>query len=405
MINTRNQMVILRVEQAEARRTAGRCHRMYTAGLVSAAIARTRVWPWPARYATTAGITIGIFLLRLAAEPILPEGLPYLVYFLAVLLAAALFDHGCGLFATAICAALVVALYFPPLGSLGVEEQRHLLSLAIFAAIAVLMSLTIEALHRALADAQSANEALRSARDRIARTERSRMLLLREFRHRTRNDLGSLVGLLLLRARTAPSEAAREGLREAAEHAMALARVHTHLAASDNLDGSDDGNQPDTPQVNTRAYILGLCTDLAKARMDEGLRPVVLTADAEAHLLDAERAVQLGLVLNEAVTNALKYAFPENRAGTVRVWFAREGEEFLLSVADDGVGLPPDGEIGGASDGTRRHGSGLGTRLLRALAAQLRGSFARRLGDSGAGTVSELRFPVAAQRVARSTGA
>jgi two-component sensor histidine kinase len=368
--------------------------------LVSTAIAYTRLWPWPARYATTAGITIGVFLVRLLAEPVLPEGLPYLVYLLAVLLGAALFDHGCGLFATAICAALAVAFYFPSLGSFGIDEQQHVLALAIFVAISVLMSSTIESLHRALASAQGANEALRAARDRLALSERSRMLLLREFRHRTRNDLGSLVGLLLLRARMAPSEAAREGLREAAEHALALARVHTHLAASDSLDGGGEENGPDTPLVNTRDYILGLCGDLDRARMGEGLRPVALIAEAEPHPLDSERAVQLGLVLNEAVTNALKYAFPEDRAGTVRVRFARQGEEFLLTVADDGVGLPHEGEVEGASgSSTRRHGSGLGTRLLRALAAQLRGAFVRRSGEAGVGTVAELRFPVAVTRV------
>jgi anti-sigma regulatory factor (Ser/Thr protein kinase) len=74
----------------------------------------------------------------------------------------------------------------------------------------------------------------------------------------------------------------------------------------------------------------------------EGLRPVALAAEAEMHPLDGERAVQLGLMLNEAVTNALNYAFPEERAGAVRVRSAREGGAFVLTVADDGIGLPRD---------------------------------------------------------------
>jgi two-component sensor histidine kinase len=68
------------------------------------------------------------------------------------------------------------------------------------------MAFVIETLHRAL-------EELRRANAELARSERARALLLHEFRHRTRNDLGSLVGLLHLRARLAPSEAVREGLR------------------------------------------------------------------------------------------------------------------------------------------------------------------------------------------------
>jgi two-component sensor histidine kinase len=105
--------------------------------------------------------------------------------------------------------------------------------------------------------------------------------------------------------------------------------------------------------------------------------------------------VQLGLVLNEAVTNALKYAFPEDRAGTVRVRFAREAEEFVLTVADDGIGVPAEGEVPGAPPALPPRGSGLGTRLLLALAAQLRGTFSRQPEQLGHGTASKLRFPAA----------
>ncbi len=124
-----------------------------------------------------------------------------------------------------------------------------------------------------------------------------------------------------------------------------------------------------------------------------GVTPVALVA--EAHTLDTERAVQLGLALNEAVINAVKYAFPEDRAGTVRVCFAREAEEFVLTVADDGIGLSAEGELLGAPPGTPPHGSGLGTRLLRALAAHLRGTFSWHPGECGRGTVAGLRFRAA----------
>ena len=128
------------------------------------------------------------------------------------------------------------------------------------------------------------------------------------------------------------------------------------------------------------------------------MRPVALIAEAESHSLDTERAVHLGLVLNELVTNALKYAFPDNAAGTVRVAFHRDGRSFLLSVADNGVGLPAEDPPAGAAAGTRPLGTGLGTRLLQGLAAQLRGTLSRRSGENGSGTLAELRFPVAEPR-------
>jgi two-component sensor histidine kinase len=97
-------------------------------------------------------------------------------------------------------------------------------------------------------------------------------------------------------------------------------------------------------------------------------------------------------VLNETLTNAMKYAFPEGRSGCVKVNFARDGNEFVLLVADDGIGLPPEGEVENAPPAATPQDAGLGTRLLRALAAQLRGRFARRPGPDGRGTVVELRF-------------
>jgi two-component sensor histidine kinase len=302
-------------------------------------------------------------MLRSALDPILPDRYPYLLSFAGILLCASLFNRGSGLLATGLSAAFAAYFYLPPIHSFEIEELPDLVGLALFAAVGAVMSLSIEALHKALADAQQAHAGL-------ARSERARSLLLQEFRHRTRNDLTSLVGLLLLRARSVPSDAARAGLREAAEHAMALARVHTRLAPKVGL--GEDG----AASVDTREFIAGLCTDL----------------ETEAHTLDAERAVHLGLVLNETITNSLKYAFPEDRAGAIRVCFRREGDQFVLTMADDGVGLPPEGDMDGGA--LPRHGTGLGTRLLRALAAQLRGSFTRRLGGCSTGTVAELRFPV-----------
>jgi two-component sensor histidine kinase len=107
--------------------------------------------------------------------------------------------------------------------------------------------------------------------------------------------------------------------------------------------------------------------------------------------------LHLGLALNEMVINVLKYAFPEERAGTVRVRFAREGNEFVLAITDDGIGLPREGETEGRAPAAPR-GSGLGPRLLHALAAQLRGSFSRRPGEGSIGTFAELRFPAGAAR-------
>jgi two-component sensor histidine kinase len=243
------------------------------------------------------------------------------------------------------------------------------------------MSTMTEALHKALAGAPTAQAGL-------ARSEQARELLLHEIRHRMRNDLMTLQGLLLARARTTSSEAAREGLQRAAGHALALARVHTCL-------GPEHATEDGSTSVDTREFVTGLCADLQSARAGDGLRPVALVVEAEAHVLDIERAVQLGLVLNEAVTSALKYAFPEERPGTVQVRFRRERDDFLLTVRDDGAGLLDDEELRERPAEGLPLGSGPGTRLLQGLAAQLRGSFSRDPGPEGCGAVVTLRFPAA----------
>ncbi|WP_170985303.1 sensor histidine kinase [Roseomonas sp. AR75] len=319
---------------------------------------------------------VGVFTaLDLLAMPSAPHFAvaPYLV---AILLSAALFDSGTGLFATALCTVLAGWLHLGP----GVEEGW--IALLLFACVGVAMALVTEALHKALARSEAMEGALR-------RAERTRTLLLHEFRHRTRNDLGSLIGLLILRSRIAPSAAAREALRDAADHAMALARVHARLALDEGLDLGAE-----RPMVDTRDFVSGLCADIDASSTAEGPVLVRLVTEAESHALSAERAVPLGLVLNESVANARRYAFPDDRGGIVQVRFRREGADFVLTIADDGIGLPQEDEVEAAPP-DRVPGAGLGTRLLRALAAQLRGRFARHAGPAGKGTVVEFRFAAA----------
>jgi K+-sensing histidine kinase KdpD len=261
--------------------------------LAAGLAARTRALPPLARHAVTVAIVLGVFLVRRAADPVLGDDYPFLLFFVAVLLAAALFDHWAGLLATALSALLVAYFYLPPIGRLDLNS-RQLLALSAFVAIGAVMALVVETLHNAVARLEQTVAELR-------RSERIRALLMQEFRHRIRNDLGALVGLLTLRARAAPSEAAREGLLDAAGHAMALARVHGRLALAEEGFGADG-----RAAVDTREFVAGLCADIEAAQFGEGLRPVALVVEAEAHPLQAERAVPLGLVLNEAVTNALK---------------------------------------------------------------------------------------------------
>ena len=92
----------------------------------------------------------------------------------------------------------------------------------------------------------------------------------------------------------------------------------------------------------------------------------------------------IGLVINELLTNALKYAFPEDRSGTVQVRFMRQEDGFCLMVIDDGIGIPCE---------RKPDGSGLGQRLIRSMVMQLQGSVEFTPDSGAAGTIVTVRFP------------
>jgi two-component sensor histidine kinase len=133
-----------------------------------------------------------------------------------------------------------------------------------------------------------------------------------------------------------------------------LGRVHDRLTHGDGA-----------AVVDLKTFLGDLCNDLRTSLA--GLRPVAVRVELESHVRPMEQAVPLGLILNELLTNALKYAFPGEREGTISVRLERCGDELCLVVADDGVGLAStDGGGGGAP-------AGMGQRLVRSLTQQLGG--------------------------------
>ena len=104
-------------------------------------------------------------------------------------------------------------------------------------------------------------------------------------------------------------------------------------------------------QSDSESFIAQLWEDLKQALI--GLRPVEIELSAESHTIKMQEAVAIGLIINELLTNALKYAFPNNRKGIVQNSFARHGNEYRLAICDNGIGVrrhPP-----GAAEITQQH--------------------------------------------------
>jgi len=178
-----------------------------------------------------------------------------------------------------------------------------------------------------------------------------REMLLAEMQHRIVNSLQIIASILMLKARAVTSEETRQHLQDAHRRVMSVAAVQQHLHSSGSAD-----------VIDMAPYLTKLCTSLAESMIGES-RPATITVAADERVVPSADAVSLGLIVTELVINALKYAFPDSgKPGTVMVRYEVNGDDWRLSVSDNGVGN---------GDGRPPAKGGLGTSLVKALAQQL----------------------------------
>ena len=320
----------------------------------------TRSWPTAARY----GVTLLMVLAALAATAWLRphmHGHTFTFFYAAVIAAGVLFNHGSSIVALLLSAILTDYFYLEPVESFDIHAD--IVPWIIFLLICLVIGVVVEAMHVAVHRLHAANRALASS-------DSEKDLLLREATHRTRNDLQMLGALIDLQMRAADHTAVRHALQATRGRVRLLGEVQQRLRRTQ-----------DNTVIDMRDFITGLCDDLRHTLLE--LRPITLTLQVEQHDLSQEQAVAVGLVINELTTNAIKYAFPDDSKGRLQIGFARQGDEYVLSVRDDGVGF-------GAAGPEGSRGTGLGQRLLRALAAQLHGEMTMVVDG---GTLASLRFP------------
>ena len=191
---------------------------------------------------------------------------------------------------------------------------------------------------------------------------REKHVLLQELNHRVANSLQIIASVLMQRVRSVQSEEARGHLRDAHHRVMSVATLQRQLASTA------------TGEVALRPYFTELCASIG-ASMISDPKLLCLTVEVDDSFTTADRSVSLGLIVTELVINSLKHAYPYGHAkGNITVGFHSTGERWSLIVADDGVGMPGD---------HHRVEPGLGTGIVKALAAQLSSSVAVTAGDPG----------------------
>jgi two-component sensor histidine kinase len=190
----------------------------------------------------------------------------------------------------------------------------------------------------------SAEEDLRASNARLE-------ALLGEVNHRVANSLQLVSAMVRLQASALADPTARAALDDTQRRIGAIAQVHRRLYSANDVES-----------VDMRDYLGSLIDELTETLSCDSA-PHALRLVAEPIRLPTDKAVSLGVIVTELVTNACKYAYPVGAGGEIRVVLRREGDTlFLLTVEDDGCGMPAE---------AAPKGTGLGTKLIRAMAQSL----------------------------------
>ncbi len=195
-------------------------------------------------------------------------------------------------------------------------------------------------------------------------------MLLKEIHHRVKNNLQVVSSLLYLQSQKLNDPEAQALFVESQNRICSMALAHEQLYRSQNL-----------ADVSLSEYVNNLVSHVQQAYMEletqHECRVVI-----ENVALDIEKVVPCGLLITELLSNVFKHAFPDARCGSIQVTLARQGGRLLLTVADNGVGLPEKLDY--------RNAQTLGLQLVSALVEQLDGSLAV---NNDAGARFTISFP------------
>jgi len=194
----------------------------------------------------------------------------------------------------------------------------------------------------------------KKAEEQIKASLKEKEVLLREIHHRVRNNLTLVSSLLRLQARYAKDEYHLRMFTESEDRIRAMALAHEKLYQTENL-----------ASINSKNYLRSLVRHLLGALGKRGSK-VQLEMQVEEAPLDLETCCILGFIVTELVSNCLKHAFSDHRAGKISLFFKQiEDPTFALSVADDGIGMPENIQLQEANT--------MGLNLVRIFTRQLGG--------------------------------
>lgn len=194
--------------------------------------------------------------------------------------------------------------------------------------------------------------------------------LIREIHHRVKNNLQVMSSVLFLKSQTLKDPAMRSLLTESRQRLRSMAMIHERLMQS--------GGQ--VTQIDIHDYLTGLINE-QKLALSIDPEQIIIEVDIERRMMNLDQVVNIGFIINETFTNAVKYAFPFQRLGLISVIFKRIDDKLTLIVKDNGIGLP--------SHVTLANTDLFGIQLVKVFTSHLGGKVT--LSGSG-GTVWKIEF-------------
>ncbi|MFK7969898.1 MAG: tetratricopeptide repeat protein [Bacteroidia bacterium] len=198
---------------------------------------------------------------------------------------------------------------------------------------------------------KAANLLLAQKNTEIEKQHAQKAILLKEIHHRVKNNLQVISSLLNLQSREVEDVAAKEALNEGQNRVRSMALIHQRLYQKDELG-----------LIDMQEYIEELVGNLQQSFV-KAEKDITITTSLASVEADVDKAIPIGLILNELITNAFKYAFEGKMRGNIALNMSLDAQQnFSLSVQDDGVGI---------SDSDQKKGKSFGMKLVRSLSKGL----------------------------------
>lgn len=287
---------------------------------------------------------VAMIALRLLIDSRLPDASPFALVYPSVVVAT-LYGHWRAGVLAGVVTFIFAWYYFLPMPfSFAFDDPSGLSRTALSAASAAVVLVFAETFRHLVFTAVEERDA------EIAQ----RAMLMQELEHRTKNNFALVVSLLETQRRDETDPRVLSALE------LATARVHSFARSYGNLgEGLTNAGC-----VAMKPYLSEVIERFIEGAFREGIEVSIAIADCR---LPREMAVAIALFANEALTNCVKYAFPDARGGRVEVTFAGNAQSWHLIVADDGVGQ--------SAQGDRDEEKGLGSRLMYAFAERAKATF------------------------------